>query len=135
MLAALHQDPPARQVEITLVLTDDDEIHELNRAYRGIDAPTDVLSFEMGESTHSPPDAPLYLGDIVISLPRCAQQAAKEGHPILQELDLLAIHGVLHLLGHDHATIEEEQAMWRLQDSALDSLAPDPDEESPRPKG
>jgi len=132
-LAALDQDPCERQVEITVVLTDDREIQELNRTYRGIDSPTDVLSFEMGEHPHSPPDEPLYLGDIVISLPRSAEQAAERGHSVQRELHLLVIHGTLHLLGHDHATIEEERAMWKLQDAALDSL--DPADQAPGPRG
>ena len=124
--AALRQDPPAAPVELSLVITGDDEIAELNRAYRGSDGPTDVLSFSMGPDAFTPPGEPLYLGDIIISYPRCAEQAQQVEHATSREISLLTIHGVLHLLGYDHATEEQEREMWQLQDEALASLSPDP---------
>ena len=124
--AALRQDPPASPVELSLVITGDDEIAELNRTYRDSEGPTDVLSFSMGPDAFTPPGEPLYLGDIIISYPRCVEQAQQAGHAPQRELSLLAIHGVLHLLGYDHGTAEEQRQMWRLQDQALASLDPDP---------
>ena len=118
ILAALQLAPPPTPCALTLVVTDDAEIRELNRTYRGIDAPTDVLSFGAGEDPYRPEGEPLYLGDIIISYPRCSQQAHEYGHSVWQELSLLAIHGVLHLLGYDHATEQDEQEMWRLQERA-----------------
>ena len=123
-MAALAQAPPARTVEMTLVITDDDQVQELNRRYRGVDAPTDVLAFGMDENPFAQPDDPLYLGDIIISYPRCIQQAQEYGHATEQELSLLAIHGTLHLLGYDHAEMEEEEAMWQLQGQAMQQILP-----------
>ncbi|MCU0488418.1 MAG: rRNA maturation RNase YbeY [Anaerolineales bacterium] len=84
--------------ELTVVLTDDAQVHELNRQYREVDAPTDVLSFPAGET--DPDSGNLYLGDIVISIERAEAQARAEGHSLEDELRLLVVHGVLHLLGH-----------------------------------
>lgn len=126
VMAALRQDPPDSPVELALVITGDDEIAELNRAYRGVDGPTDVLSFGAGPNVFVPPGEPAYLGDIIISYPRCAEQAQQVGHPTAREICLLTIHGVLHLLGYDHATEEEEREMWALQDQALAAILPGP---------
>jgi len=126
VLAALRQDPPDSPVELALVITGDDEIAKLNRAYRGVAGPTDVLSFSAGPNAFTPPGEPAYLGDIIISYPRCVEQAQQVGHPTAREICLLTIHGVLHLLGYDHATEEEEREMWRMQDEALTSVWPGP---------
>ncbi len=104
----------------TVRITDDAALHALNARFRGVDAPTDVLSFEDG--TPDPETGALYLGDIAISYPRAAAQAEKGGHPVAWELCLLVVHGVLHLLGHDHATPEEKARMWALQRQALVAL-------------
>jgi len=122
VMAALRQAPPEGPVELSLVITGDEQIRTLNRTYRGIDAPTDVLSFATDEDFFAEPDAPLYLGDILISYPHAVEQAAQYGHSTQAEVDLLVIHGVLHLLGYDHATEEEERQMWGLQDRALQEL-------------
>lgn len=122
VVAALRQDPPDEPVELTVVITDDEEVRELNRTYRGVDAPTDVLAFEMGRGIYPDPQQPLYLGDIIISYPRAVEQAREYGHSPQRELNLLAIHGVLHLLGYDHATEEEQAEMRRLQEQALESI-------------
>ncbi len=106
--------------ELTLVLTEDSEVHTLNRQYREVDAPTDVLSFPAGET--DPDTGNLYLGDIVISLPRAQAQAAAEGHSLEDELRLLVVHGVLHLLGYDHADDAEKAAMWAAQGEILRNL-------------
>ncbi len=88
---------------LTVSLTDDAELRALNRQYAGEDHATDVLSFEQ--------TAPL-LGDVVISMPTAARQAQAAGHSLLAELFHLAVHGVVHLLGYDHATEEEERVMF-----------------------
>ncbi len=115
--------------EITILLTDDAQIRELNRAYAGVDAPTDVLSFraQEGDATFAiPPEATAYLGDIVISVPYAARQAARQNHPLAAELRLLVVHGVLHLLGYDDQTEEERAVMWERQNEILKRLPPLP---------
>jgi probable rRNA maturation factor len=111
------------QAALTLVITDDEALRALNRAYLGIDAPTDVLSFG-GESPDfvSAPDAEPYLGDVVISYPRAQAQAAAAGHPVDAELALLVVHGVLHLLGYDHVRSDDKAAMWEQQAYILAGL-------------
>lgn len=112
--------------EMSLVIADDELLQQLNHAYRGVNAPTDVLSFpsqgedddRAGPSVQSP-EAETYLGDVVISYPMAERQANSAGHSIEDELCLLAVHGALHLLGYDHATPEEEAIMWAEQEAAL----------------
>ena len=119
-----HERAPSR-AEITLVITGDDEIRDLNRRYRGVDAPTDVLSFAEAEADArcvASPDEAAYLGDVVISYPRAVAQAASAGHPADDELLLLVVHGVLHLLGHDHAGRAEKRKMWAAQEEILNEL-------------
>ncbi len=106
--------------DITIVLTDDAQLHELNREYLGVDAPTDVLSFPASET--DPETGAPYLGDILISIPRAAQQAQAAGHPLEAEVQLLVVHGTLHLLGHDHAEAEEKARMWKAQDKVMSRL-------------
>jgi probable rRNA maturation factor len=116
----------AAPAEMSLVITDDDGIHHLNLQFRGVDASTDVLAFsarEAGETFVTSPEAADYLGDVIISLPRAAAQAAEEGHPPEEELALLVVHGVLHLLGYDHATPDQEAVMWARQSEILSRLA------------
>jgi probable rRNA maturation factor len=112
--------------EVTLVITDDEAVAELNREYRAVDGPTDVLSFAAQEPTPgfvSAPEAAAYLGDIIIALPFTRRQAAGLGRPLADELRLLAVHGTLHLLGYDHAEPDEEAAMWARQDAILAQAA------------
>lgn len=113
---------PAR-VELTICLTDDAELRALNRQYRATDAPTDVLSFGGEGYRDGQPrrngDTPDYLGDIAISMESCMAQAERYGHSVEDELALLVIHGVLHLLGYDHHTPARRQRMWRAQDRAF----------------
>ncbi|MEX1019053.1 MAG: rRNA maturation RNase YbeY [Litorilinea sp.] len=145
--------------ELSLLLTDDDYVRELNHTYRGIDAPTDVLSFAATDfaatdfaATDTFPDTAVpdassnedteaeaatpqlvvapemaqavanYLGDIVVALPYSTRQAQRFGNTLTDELCLLAVHGTLHLVGYDHATPQEEAAMWDLQDRVLRTL-------------
>lgn len=112
--------------DVTLVLTDDPTIADLNRRFLDQDGPTDVLSFPAQDASPTtfvlPPDVDPYLGDIVIAYPYAAAQAERLGHAIADELDLLTVHGALHLLGYDHAEPEEEAAMWARQDAILRAL-------------
>ena len=107
-------------VDLSIVLADDKKLRELNRDYLGLDAPTDVLSFPASES--DPETGARYLGDILISIPRAAEQARAAGHDLASEVQLLVIHGVLHLLGHDHAEAEEKARMWAAQAEILQGL-------------
>jgi len=107
---------------LTILLTDDDYLRELNRHYRGEDVATDVLSFPAGPPMPGDPDAAAYLGDIAIAVPTAERQAAAKGHAAPAELQLLAVHGVLHLLGHDHLDAAEKAAMWREQAAVLRRL-------------
>lgn len=112
-------------VELTIALTGDDKTHALNRKHRGVDAPTDVLAFaetETGTPFVAAPGEPAYLGDVVISFPRATAQAKAGGHPVASELALLVVHGVLHLLGHDHAKVREKRKMWTAQEDILRDL-------------
>lgn len=119
-LAALQNQSAPQDGSLTIVLTDDDQLHNLNRDYLGVDSTTDVLSFPSDETdpeTNSP-----YLGDILVSLPRAASQAESAGHAIEAEAQLLVVHGVLHLLGHDHTEAEEKERMWQAQAQILVQL-------------
>lgn len=110
----------AGEVDLTVVLADDSQLQELNLKYLGIDAPTDVLSFPA--DFIDPDSQERYLGDILISVPRAQAQAEAAGHPVRDEIMLLTVHGVLHLLGHDHAEAEEKRRMWAAQDQILSEL-------------
>lgn len=109
-----------KNAELTVVVQGDAELQELNRQFLGIDAPTDVLSFPADEL--DPDTGNQYLGDIIISLPKARAQAEASGHPVDAELQLLVVHGVLHLLGMDHTEPEEKKEMWNAQRAVLDRL-------------
>ena len=106
--------------DITIVLTDDAQLHELNKEFLGVDAPTDVLSFPASES--DPETGTPYLGDILISIPRAIEQAQASGHSVEAEVQLLVVHGTLHLMGHDHAEAEEKARMWNAQAEVMSRL-------------
>jgi len=106
--------------DLTIVLTDDAQLKKLNRNYLGIDAATDVLSFPASEA--DPEKGTRYLGDILISVPRADRQARSAGHSLESEVQLLVIHGVLHLLGYDHADAKEKVKMWKVQAEVLKGL-------------
>ena len=117
---AIQEVDPGQETDVTLVITDDAQVQELNRQFREIDDTTDVLSFPSGEvdlDTGKP-----YLGDIIISYPQALTQALRAGHPVETELQLLAVHGVLHLLGFDHLDEVEKNQMWAMQEKALKKL-------------
>jgi probable rRNA maturation factor len=118
--AALKHQKESLEVNLSVVLTDSRSLRKLNRDYLGIDAPTDVLSFPASES--DPETGARYIGDILISVPYAAKSARRAGHPLEAELQLLVVHGVLHLLGHDHAKPREKARMWKAQREILTQL-------------
>jgi probable rRNA maturation factor len=123
--AALEHQSAPPHANLTVVLTDDAQLQHMNRDYMGIDAPTDVLSFPAGGTNASeidPETGSPYLGDILISLPYAARSAAQAGHPLEAEVQLLVVHGVLHLLGHDHAKARQKAKMWKAQTEILQRL-------------
>ena len=105
---------------LALIITDDEEMTKLNQTYRGINKTTDVLSFS-GDFT-DPDLGSRYLGDVIISFPEAEKQALRRGHAVEAELQLLAAHGVLHLLGYDHDTQSTKEAMWHVQTRILEIL-------------
>lgn len=119
------EDPES--LEVSVMFTGDERIRELNREYRGIDAPTDVLSFALREKVPGEPaegdcvsgESLELLGDIVISVDTVDRQAREYGESLAGEVARLVCHGMLHLLGYDHRAEEEEVQMMELQESVL----------------
>ncbi len=111
----LNQEGVEGGTELSLIVTDDEALRELNREFRGVDAPTDVLAFDATpqESFVIAPEGPPYLGDVVISYQRALAQAEELGHSVAEESKLLVIHGILHLLGYDH---QEEAAARKMRE-------------------
>jgi len=103
----------------SVILTDDEEMHDINKTYRQIDRTTDVISFALNDNGHLP--GPInVLGDIYISIPKMKEQAVEYGHSEKRELSFLAVHGLLHLLGYDHTLgPKEEKEMFDLQKEIL----------------
>lgn len=110
------------EAALTILLTDDEQMRLLNRDFAGLDEPTDVLSFGTDLDEMMPEEMTGYLGDIAISMMKAKQQAEKGGHSLTAELQLLTVHGVLHLLGYDHYDEEEKAVMWEAQKAVLDGL-------------
>jgi probable rRNA maturation factor len=105
-------------------ITDDAKIQEINRAYRGLDRPTDVISFAFLDNiVNEPPiigEVPRLLGEIIISYETAIRQAEAYGHSLEREMKFLFTHGMLHLLGYDHQDADQEKIMFDLQDQILD---------------
>lgn len=125
--AALLAENVSGDVEVSIVLVDDEYIQNLNKSYRSIDAPTDVLSFSMRESVDESDisfecDEEELLGDVVISLERARSQAEEYGHSIEREIGFLTTHGILHLLGYDHETESERAVMRNKEEGILESI-------------
>jgi len=114
VLKAENVTPP---YEVSIIFTDSETVQKLNRDFRGVDEPTDVIAFYMlpqkeTEATFVlPPDGVTHLGEVIISYPQAVEQASEQGHSVNEELALLIIHGILHLLGYDHQQPEEEKRM------------------------
>ena len=109
---------------ISVSFIDNEEIHRINRDYRKIDRPTDVISFAFLDNEDRTKEyasgMPVILGDIYISLDKASEQAKEYGHSMKRELCFLFVHGLLHLLGYDHMTKEDEEIMFPLQDKILE---------------
>jgi len=111
--------------EVSITLTNNDYIHQLNKQYRGIDRPTDVLSFALNESEEPEiddgPDVNI-LGDLIISVERAEEQAADYGHSVRREMAFLTVHGMLHLLGYDHMEEADRLEMEAEQRFVMEKL-------------
>ncbi|MBN2007005.1 MAG: rRNA maturation RNase YbeY [Anaerolineae bacterium] len=128
VMATLAQQRVAESCEVVVVISDDEALQSLNCRFRGLNQPTDVLSFS--DDTRGPYSGgaggfPRYLGDIVISVDRARAQADAVGATLMQELQVLVTHGMLHLLGYDHAAPEEKAEMWAAQADVLRHLGVD----------
>jgi len=104
---------------LSIVIADDATVQEMNREFRSVDAPTDVLSFPSESDPTIPEEEAAYLGDLILSLPYIQRHADEEQHPVDDELVLAVIHGTLHLLGYDHDNPENQAEMWIIQSEAL----------------
>jgi probable rRNA maturation factor len=128
--ATLNAENAPPSVEISLVITGQERIQELNREYRGADRPTDVLSFALSEKKAGeepeafiePPDGLIHLGEVIISYPQAEIQAREQGHSVNREMAVLTVHGVLHILGYDHEVPEDETAMRAREKQVLEGL-------------
>jgi len=115
--------PPPVDGTVSVVVTDTQTVQYLNRDYRGIDGPTDVLSFENIPDPDFPgEEEPPHLGDVIIAFPVAEKQAAVRGHTVLEEVLLLAVHGTLHLLAFDHDTPDKKEKMWVAQSRVMTAL-------------
>ena len=114
--------------EVSVTFCSAEHIHSLNKEFRGVDRPTDVLSFPMYENGIFPPDECLVgapLGDIVISVPRAKEQATELGNTFVREVSFLTVHSMLHLLGYDHElSPEEDEKQCRIQKEIVALLKP-----------
>jgi probable rRNA maturation factor len=118
------------QVELSLLVTDDATVRELNKTYRGKDKATDVLSFALEADRRGgaaagfvmPPGEMVHLGEVIVSYPKAVEQAAERLHPVEDELALLVVHGVLHLLGYDHDKPGREREMRLLEHRVLSAV-------------
>lgn len=120
VLTTLEYQGVSTDTDLSILFDNDSRIQQLNQEFMGIDAPTDVLAFPAG---HLDPDTGrVYLGDVIISLPQAKNQADQAGHSLAAEINLLAVHGVLHLLGYDHDEPEEKAKMWSAQTQILVTL-------------
>lgn len=113
-----------KDYEISIILVDAKEIHQINKDYRNIDRPTDVISFALKDSDDDffIDEVDLELGDIFINIEAVVNQAREYGHSECREISFLCTHGILHLLGYDHMSEEDEKVMFGLQDVILDGF-------------
>ncbi len=116
-LAVLDEEGIAEPCELSVLLTDDEGIHVLNREFRQVDRPTDVLSFPMGDT--DPRTGRLMLGDMVLNTDRAAAQGEEFGHGAEHEISYLTVHSVLHLLGYDHVDEGEMKRAMRAREKAV----------------
>lgn len=127
-LSVLSAENTPPEAEMGILITGQEKVRELNREYRDKDRDTDVLSFYMTPETEKenfvePPDKKIHLGEVIISYTQAALQATENGHPVTKEITILLVHGVLHLLGYDHETNEEDARRMRAKEKKiLDNL-------------
>lgn len=116
----LEEEGFREEAEISVVFVDDGKINQLNKQYRQVDSPTDVLSFAMQEGVPMPDrEGELVLGDVVISLETAVRQAGEYGHSFNREVAYLTVHGVLHLFGYDHEDEEDRKVMREKEESIM----------------
>lgn len=108
-------------VEFNVIIVDNEYIHQLNKEYRNIDRETDVITFALEDDKTFNPEERV-LGDIYISIDKAISQSEEYGHSLKREISFLAVHGLLHLLGYDHMTKEDEDVMFKLQEEILDEM-------------
>jgi probable rRNA maturation factor len=118
---SLKKEGITEDVEVSVSLVDNDEIHQLNREYRNIDKPTDVLSFPLHEDLENMM-LPICLGDIVISLEKALEQAKEYNHSYGREVAFLTVHSMFHLMGYDHDTEENTKQMRQKEEEVLQAL-------------
>lgn len=104
-----------------IIIVDNEYIHTLNRDYRHVDRPTDVITFALEDNGRIETEEGRILGDIYISIDKAKEQAKEYGHSLKRELSFLTVHGFLHLLGYDHMTKEDEKVMFEKQERILES--------------
>ena len=107
--------------EFNVIIIDNTRIHEMNREYRGVDRPTDVITFALEDHQDIEFEDIRLLGDIYISIEKARSQAEEYGHSLKREISFLTVHGLLHLLGYDHMNDADEKEMFQLQNDILDS--------------
>lgn len=107
-------------VMFNVIIVDNNTIHSINKEYRGVDRPTDVISFALEDDTSFIETEFRILGDIYISIDKAREQAESYGHSLKREISFLTVHGLLHLLGYDHMNEEDEKVMFGLQELILD---------------
>lgn len=110
-----------KNVMFNVIIIDNDSIHKINKEYRGIDRPTDVITFALEDDKKIDTPEVRILGDIYISYDKVISQAQEYGHSTKRELCFLGVHGLLHLLGYDHMNKKDEEEMFSLQKELLDS--------------
>lgn len=122
VLVTLNHQGVSPDSDLTILVDDDQRIQKLNNEYLSIDAPTDVLAFPADFT--DPDTGHNYLGDVIISFPQAKSQAEKRGHSLEAEIQILIVHGVLHLLGYDHLESEDKEIMWSAQSQVLSQVDP-----------
>jgi probable rRNA maturation factor len=125
-LRVLTSEGVAAPAEVSVVIADDETVRDLNRRYLDRDEPTDVLSFPLVEAEEpfvEPPDGVAHLGEVIVSYPTAERQASEQDHGVEREIAHLVVHGLLHLLGHDHAEPAEERRMRSLEERLLAAAA------------
>jgi len=122
-LFVLEREDVPDGVELSIAVVDEAEMAELNNTYRGVEGPTDVLSFGCDDPCPVESDEPITIGDVVVAPEVAERQAADLGHTVEEELNLLLVHGILHLLGYSHDSDEEAAAMQQREAALLDAYA------------